>query len=111
LLDQARRDRGDSQRTQAIVGGALVIAGLLTSASADTRHWPTLPSTVQVLTGAVPPGDHDVVVEFLDAAGRPLPSLTQRRRVTVPGQGEAWQLFRSLPLDSPSPASAAGKGR
>jgi hypothetical protein len=102
LLDQARRDRGDSQRTQAIVGGALLVAGLLTSTSADVRHWPTLPATVQVLTASLPPGEHVLDVEFLDAAGRPLPSLRQQRHVVVPSQGETWQLFRSLPALSPA---------
>lgn len=103
LLDQASRDSGDSQRTQAIVGGGLLLLGLLTSTAADVRHWPTLPATVQVLAVNVPPGDHEVDVEFLDAAGRPLPALRQRRTVRVPGQGEAWQLFRSLPLGGAMP--------
>lgn len=104
LLDQASRDRGDSRRTQAIVGGALLLASLLTSTSADVRHWPTLPSTVQVLTAVVPPGRHQVVVDFQDGAGRDLPSLRQVRDIDVPATGEAWQLFRSLPLaGAPAP--------
>lgn len=105
LLDQARRDRGQSQKTQAIVGGALVLAGLLTSTAADVRHWPTLPATVQVLTTSLPPGQHEVEVEFFGADGRALPSLTQTRTVTVSPQGEAWLLFRSLPLGSLRPGS------
>lgn len=104
LLDQASRDRGDSRRTQAIVGGALLLASLLTSTAADVRHWPTLPSTVQVLTAVVPPGRHQVVVDFQDGAGRDLPSLRQVRDIDVPATGEAWQLFRSLPLPgAPAP--------
>jgi tetratricopeptide (TPR) repeat protein len=100
LLDQAARSHGrhqDAARTQAIVGGALLLASLLTSTSADVRHWPTLPSTVQVLTLDVPPGAHDVVVEFLDASGRVLPQLSQRITAEVPVGGESWYLFRSLP--------------
>ena len=62
------------------------------------RHWPTLPSTVQVLTATVPPGPHQLAIDFLDASGRELPSLRQVREVVVPPTGEAWQLFRSLPL-------------
>jgi hypothetical protein len=98
LLNQAARDHGDSARTQAIAGGVLLLASLLTSSSADVRHWPTLPSTVQVLTAEVPPGTHRLDVEFLDARGRPLPELTQSCDLVVPATGEAWQLFRSLPL-------------
>ncbi|MCU0864627.1 MAG: hypothetical protein MUC36_12590 [Planctomycetes bacterium] len=100
LLDQALRSHErhrDAARTQAIVGGALLLASLLTSTSADVRHWPTLPSTVQVLTLDVPPGAHDVVVEFLDASGRVLPTLSQRITAEVPTGGESWYLFRSLP--------------
>ncbi len=98
LLNQAMRDHGDSARTQAIAGGALLLASLLTSSAADVRHWPTLPSTVQVLTADVAPGTHRLDVEFLDAAGRPLPALRQSGELVVPRRGEAWRLFRSLPL-------------
>lgn len=105
LLDQAARARGDTQQTLAIVGGGLLLLGLLTSASADVRYWPTLPSTVQVLAVDVPPGKHDVVVEFLDASGRVLPSLSQRTTAEVPARGESWFLFRSLPAPR---AAAAG---
>ncbi len=103
LLDQAARARGDTQQTLAIVGGGLLLLGLLTSASADVRYWPTLPSTVQVLAVDVPPGPHDVVVEFLDGAGRVLPSLSQRTTANVPARGESWFLFRSLPAPRAAP--------
>jgi len=101
LLDQASRARGDTARTQAIAGGALLLASLLTSTSADVRYWPTLPSTVQVLTAEVPPGTHELVVDFLDGAGHVLPSLRQVRTLEVPATGEAWALFRSLPPPPP----------
>ncbi len=101
LLSQAAKDRGDSARTQAIAGGALLLAGLLTSSSADIRHWPTLPSTVQALTVNVPPGEHVIDVDFLDANGRPIPSLRQRAQTIVPQKGESWHLFRSLPRVAP----------
>lgn len=102
LLDQASRDHGDSRRTQAIVGGALLLASVLTSTAADVRYWPTLPSTVQVITATLPPGPHRVDVDFLDASGFPIPSLRQSRTIVVPPVGEAWQLFRSLPLEGVS---------
>jgi len=101
LLDQASRSSGDTARTQAIAGGALLLAGLLTSTSADIRHWPTLPSTVHVLTADVAPGEHQLTIDFLDARGRPLPQFRQHRVVNVPAAGEVWHLARSLPAVAP----------
>lgn len=106
LLHQATRSHGDTARTQAIVGGALLFAGLLTSTAADVRHWPTLPSTVHVLTADVAPGPHELVVEFLDAQGRPLPQFRQRTVIEVPPDGEAWHLVRSLPAPPRGPLDA-----
>ena len=106
LLHGASKDSGDSARTQAIVGGGLLLAGLLTSTAADARHWPTLPSTVQAITADVAPGTHVVDVEFLDAAGRPIPALSQRTEIVVPEQGESWHLFRSLPRLAPAAPNA-----
>ena len=100
LLDQAARAGSrhrEAAQTQAIVGGALLLAGLLTSTAADVRHWPTLPSSVQALAVDVPPGPHQIDVEFLDASGRSLPALRQVRDIVVPPAGECWQLFRSVP--------------
>ncbi len=109
LIDQAARQgfRGDTARTQAIVGTSLLLLAALTSTSADVRHWPTLPATVQVLTIEVPPGEHVVDVEFLDASGRTLPRLSQRVAATVPAGGEGWYLFRSVPSSSPAASPAA----
>jgi hypothetical protein len=107
MLNVAAHDHGDSARTNAIVGGSLLLLGLLTSTSADVRHWPTLPSTVQVLTADVPPGTHQLRIEFLDSAGRPLHDLEQTWTVDVPERGESWYLFRSLPgLDRQNFAAA-----
>lgn len=87
----------DAGKAAAIAGGALLVFSALTSTSADVRHWPTLPSTVQVLAADAPPGEHDLVVEFLDASGRPVPQLQHRLRINVPSTGEAWFLIPSLP--------------
>ena len=103
LLNRAARNRNvdkDKARAEAVVGGALLLLSAATAASADVRHWPTLPSTVQVITADVAPGRHEVVVDFLDGRGRPLPSLQRRLTVEVPESREAWLLVPSLP---PSP--------
>ncbi len=103
LLDQAARDRGHSRDAQAIAGGALLVASLLTSTAADVRYWPTLPSTVQVLTTTLPPGPHRLEVDFVDAAGRVIPAMRRQLDIEVPTTGESWHLLRSLP----SPPAAA----
>jgi tetratricopeptide (TPR) repeat protein len=97
LLNEAAKSDGDDARTKAIVGGGLLALGVLTSASADVRHWPTLPSTVQVLTAEVAPGEHTLVVDFLDERGRALPGLRHTAGIVVPESGEAWYLIPSLP--------------
>lgn len=97
LLGHGINDRGAGRRDALIAGGSLLLLSLLTSASADIRHWPTLPSTVQALVADVAPGSHRLRVEFLDARGWTIPDLTQDWTVVVPQQGESYYLFRSLP--------------
>lgn len=92
------RDRDkDKARAQAIVGGALLLLSALTSTSADTRHWPTLPSTVQVITADVEPGSHELVVDFVDGRGQPVRRLQHRLTIEVAESGETWLLVPSLP--------------
>lgn len=84
------------------VGLGLLLISLLTDSSADVRHWTILPETVQVLTADVPPGEHDLRLEFLDEGGRAIPHLEQEWTIEVPSDGEGVYLFRSLPgLDRP----------
>jgi len=89
-------------QAKAIIGGALLVLSALTSSAADVRHWPTLPSTVQVLTAEVPPGEHDLVVDFLDGKGRSVSRLRHQQRVVVPETGEKWLLIPSLPPARPN---------
>ena len=105
LLDQAIRNSGrrsEQAQAQAVIGGALLALSALTAAGADTRHWSTLPSTVQVLVAEVPPGAHDVVVDFVDGGGAPIPGLRKTWNVTVPDAGEVWLLAPSLPTTASS---------
>jgi hypothetical protein len=110
LLDDALRVRSrdrDEAQAKAIVGGALLLLSALTAAGADTRHWPTLPSTVQVLVADAPPGPHELVVDFLDERGAPIPALRHVRAFDVPAAGEAWLLVPSLPAAGPYAAPEA----
>ena len=84
-------------RDKALVGAGLLLLSVLTSSSADVRHWPTLPSTVQGAAFEVEPGEHVVRVDFLSSGGQILTDLTQTWTVTVPADGESFYLFRSLP--------------
>jgi len=107
LLDMAARDHGRGAQDKAIAGGALLLLGLLTSSAADVRHWSTLPDTVQVLTMDVPPGDHELRLEFFNRDGARLSALSQTWRVSVPEGKESYYLFRALPgLDHLAAAGA-----
>ncbi|MEY4674052.1 MAG: hypothetical protein RL148_1836 [Planctomycetota bacterium] len=97
LILGALDDSDKGRRDKLIVGGALLLASVLTSTEADTRCWSTLPATVQGLCAEVPPGTHQLRVEFLGTGGQVLDSLTQTWTVTVPESGESWYLFRSIP--------------
>ncbi|MFK7738863.1 MAG: hypothetical protein AB8H80_00970 [Planctomycetota bacterium] len=106
--DRARRRDRNRAAAQAIVGGTLLLLGALTSAAADVRHWPTLPSTVQVVTANVLPGEHQLRIEFLGGNGRPIQSLRRTLRVEVPMAGERWLLVPSLPLPQAKRAPFSG---
>jgi len=97
LLGHGAGQYGRQQATEMTAGGLLLLLSALTSTEADVRHWPTLPSTVQVLVADVSPGEHDLQIEFLDGRGVVRPELTQVWKVRVPEQGESYYLFRSLP--------------
>ncbi len=110
LLDDALRTKDrDEAQAKAIVGGALLLLSALTAAAADTRHWSTLPSTVQVLVADVAPGRHELVVDFVDAGGAPVAALNRVLDVDVPDDGQAWVMVPSLPAASnslaPSPSA------
>jgi tetratricopeptide (TPR) repeat protein len=57
---------GSAQRRDLIAAAALLGTGLLLKATsqADVRQWEMLPRTVYVVPLHVPPGKHDVVIEF-----------------------------------------------
>lgn len=86
--EAARSRNGNNQAA----GLAMVGAGLLLKATsqADVRQWEMLPRTTFVLPLELPPGTHDITVEF-----RNLPGLVQTwRGLIVPPKGEAVYYFR-----------------
>jgi hypothetical protein len=60
-----RRDNGGA----VLLALAVEVAALVTE-RADTRSWATLPRDIQLARLALPPGRHDVRVEFLGAHGQ-----------------------------------------
>jgi hypothetical protein len=98
---------GDEKHQE--VGLAMIAAGLLLKATsqADVRQWEMLPRTVFVIPLEVPPGTHDVTVDFPDVHG-----LKQTwRNIEIPADGEAtyymrMQRWNNGPFDWPPPAIA-----
>jgi tetratricopeptide (TPR) repeat protein len=90
IYRSANSNHGISGGDAAITAG-LIGAGLLLKATsqADTRQWEMLPRTVFLLPLELPPGRHDVTVEFTDVGVR-----QQWRNLIVPEQGEATYYFR-----------------
>ena len=79
------------------------------SSHADVRQWGMLPRTTFLLPLRLPPGKHDIVVDFPMVAG-----LRQEwRGLVVPAQGEATYYYRMLQQNNgpftwpPNPTQAA----
>jgi tetratricopeptide (TPR) repeat protein len=81
---------GSAQRRDLIAAAALAGAGLLLKASSnpDLRQWETLPRTTFVIPLTVPPGTHEVRVDF------PSGHNQTWRNLPVPAEGEATYYFR-----------------
>jgi len=88
----------------AILGGALLKA----TSQADVRQWEMLPRTVYVLPLVLPPGTHDIAVEFPEVRG----VRQEWHGLPAPPQGqEATYYFRMQRYDNathtwPPPAMA-----
>jgi tetratricopeptide (TPR) repeat protein len=93
----------------AAVAAGLIATGLLLKATsqADVRQWEMLPRTTFVLPLKLPPGEHEIAVDFPDARG-----LRQTwRGLVAPESGDATYYFRvqrfnSGPFDWPPPTMA-----
>jgi hypothetical protein len=85
--------QGLRRRSQPQDAAALILAGLLLKASsqADIRQWEMLPRTVFLLPLRLPPGTHEITIDFPAADG-----LRQTwRNLQVPQTGEACYYFRT----------------
>lgn len=79
-------------------GAAVLLGGLLMSASADTRGNGLLPGETHLMMASLPPGDYDVQVRFFDRSGHELQHMRQQRvPLNVPEEGDATLLLRSRP--------------
>jgi hypothetical protein len=96
---------GARQRTDLMVAGGLIGAGLLLkgTSQADVRQWEMLPRTTYILPLRATPGAHNISVEFPDRVRQVWHNLT------VPPTGEAtyylrMQRWASGPYEWPPPA-------
>ncbi len=89
-------------RTTAEVGLGIALAGAVTEVisaattpEADTRAWDNLPRYLSFACLPLPPGQHVATVQFRDAAGGILPSLTKVVMFEVPADGKDKVIFVS----------------
>jgi tetratricopeptide (TPR) repeat protein len=104
LVYGQRRDARPEIVLAALLGGALLKA----SSQADVRHWEMLPRTTYVLPLTLPPGTHDVTVDFPVVSG-----VRQTwRGIVAPPEGEEatyylrMQRWNNGPYQWPPPALA-----
>lgn len=78
--------RRDTQDAGLAVLGAGILAKIFASATrpeADTRTWQNLPQYLSFAVLALPPGDHQLTVNFLDAAGQVITNRTKMMEIAV----------------------------
>jgi hypothetical protein len=80
------------------VGAAVLLAGLLMNAEADTRGNVLLPGETHLMLAQLPPGEHKLELRFYDNLGREMRDMRQQGLpLTVPEKGDATLLARSRP--------------
>lgn len=60
----------------AAAGAAYLLSWAITP-EADTRHWQTLPGSLQILMCQAPPGQRRLKLDFFDASGEPIQGLSR----------------------------------
>ena len=81
---------GSGDNTTRNVGLGMLLAGLISKGvsaaatpDADTRTWDNLPQFISFASVELPPGEHTVTVDFLDAKGAPVSNLTKTVNVNI----------------------------
>ncbi|HMJ91686.1 MAG TPA: hypothetical protein VK530_17825 [Candidatus Acidoferrum sp.] len=77
--------RGYPGEAALIAGGVAAVAGILTATTkteADIRAWDNLPRYLSFAPLELPPGDHNIAVDFRDASGRTI--TTKKVKFNVP---------------------------
>lgn len=82
--DRPGRNTDKTALALATVGILSKIASSATTPQADIRSWDNLPQYLSFAALELPPGEHPATLEFLDAQGQPVRSLTQNITISVP---------------------------
>ncbi len=82
--DHGSRDGDRAALALATVGLLSKIASSATTPQADIRSWDNLPQYLSFAAVQLPPGEHAATLEFLDANGQVVQSLTQNLTIAVP---------------------------
>ena len=100
--DRARRTDGSYSRGAENTAIALGAIGLLsklaaaaTTPQADTRQWDNLPQRLSFAALSLPAGEHPATLDFFDADGRRLDSLTRQLTLVVEAAPRDTILFLS----------------
>jgi tetratricopeptide (TPR) repeat protein len=94
VLSQGR-DTRDAGIGLALAGALSKGISALTTPQADTRCWDNLPQYLSFAALKLPPGDHEVKVEFEDAKGNLLPQYTRRVNLHIPAGARDSVIFVS----------------
>lgn len=87
IANQAINNRADPAVSLGLVAGGLLLKA---TSQADTRQWEMLPRTIFLLPLRLPPGPHDLTVEFPGWAGL----YQQWHGIVAPEKGEATYFIR-----------------
>jgi hypothetical protein len=89
-------------RTAQQIGLGIALAGIVSKAisaattpEADTRSWDNLPRYLSFANLALPPGEHEVTVQFRDPSGAVISNFTKKFTINVPDNGKDKVIFVS----------------
>lgn len=82
VLSQNRNSR-DVGLGLAAAGVVAKILASQTTPEADIRAWDNLPQYISFSAFEVPPGSHEILIEFLDSSSRPIPEYTKKAAFSI----------------------------